>query len=301
MPVNILYCEGVAKSADVRVLSAIVPPGCLVRPIGSKQGLAQRILGAKDIRTGSTVAGLRDRDFDDDDSPPTRTPRNWQIMDGSTQVILGWYWERKEIENYLIDPKVIRRALGNDAPPAEEYRAAIQTSAQKIAAYTAARITVSLYLQNRPSFPYNSWGEERDKKEGYRFPKDKGLTSVNCKAELNKIIKEYEQKLSTPKRNPLDEFDRLLPSCTSGSRYQNQNYLTFFAGKDLLYGMRSELSGFGFETSAMFRERILKGIEATIAPENLASQRVVEKAGMVFLREEIESDGLPSLVYFIEN
>ncbi len=68
MPVNILYCEGVAKSPDMRVIGAIIPPGCIVRPIGSKQGLAQRILGAKDVRTGSTVAGLRDRDFDDDDS-----------------------------------------------------------------------------------------------------------------------------------------------------------------------------------------------------------------------------------------
>lgn len=44
----------------------------------------------------------------------------------------------------------------------------------------------------------------------------------------------------------------------------------------------------------------LQRIEATIAPENLASKRVVEKAGMVFSHEEIESDGLPSLVYFIE-
>ncbi len=65
MSVNILYCEGVANSPDVRIISAIVPPGCVVRPIGSKQGLAQRILGAQDVRTGSTVAGLRDRDFDD--------------------------------------------------------------------------------------------------------------------------------------------------------------------------------------------------------------------------------------------
>ena len=31
VPVNILYCEGVAKSPDVRVISAIVPPGCVVR------------------------------------------------------------------------------------------------------------------------------------------------------------------------------------------------------------------------------------------------------------------------------
>lgn len=44
----------------------------------------------------------------------------------------------------------------------------------------------------------------------------------------------------------------------------------------------------------------MQRILATIAPENLASQRVVEKAGMVFSREEIEADGLPSLVYFTE-
>lgn len=264
MPVNILYCEGLAKSADVRVIDAIIPPGCIVRPIGSKQGLAQRILGAKDVRTGSTVAGLRDRDFDNDDSPPSGNPRNWYITEGGMQVSLGWYWERKEIENYLIDPKVVKKALGSDAPPASEYRAALQASAEKIGAYTAARITLSLYLSYRPSLPYNSWGEERDKKEGYRFPKDKGLTSVNCKAELNNIIKQYEQKLASPKPNPTEEFERLLPTCSpGGSRFINQNYLTFFAGKDLLYGIREELSRFGFATPAIFKERILKGIEET--------------------------------------
>lgn len=44
----------------------------------------------------------------------------------------------------------------------------------------------------------------------------------------------------------------------------------------------------------------LKRILATIAPENLASVRVAIKAGMVFEREEIEKDGSPTLVYFIE-
>ncbi len=262
MPVNILYCEGVAKSPDVRVLSVIIPPGCVVRPVGSKQGLAQRILGAKDVRTGSTIAGLRDRDFDDDQSPPQGAPRNWHITEGGKQVPLGWYWERKEIENYLIDSKVVRRALGEQAPPLEEYREALKASAQKIAVYTAARITLSLYLQNRPSPPNNSWGEERDKKQGYRFPKDRGLTEANCKSELNNIIKQYEQRLALPKRNPLDEFERLLPTCCpGGSRFQNQSYITFFAGKDLLYGMREQLSGFGFESPVVFCERILKGIE----------------------------------------
>ena len=265
MPVNILYCEGIAKSPDVRIISAIVPPGCVVRPIDSKQGLAQRILGGKDVRIGSTVAGLRDRDFDDDDSLPSGHPRDWYITDGGTQAFLGWYWERKEIENYLIDPKVVRRSLGDNAPPISEYRAVLQQSAEKITAYTAARITLSLYLSFRPSPPNNSWGEERDKKEGYRFPKDKGLSSINCKAELNNIIKQYEQRLASPKRNPLEEFERLLPTCQSGgSRFENQNFLTFFAGKDLLYGMREELSRFGFESPVIFRDSIIKGIEETV-------------------------------------
>ena len=44
----------------------------------------------------------------------------------------------------------------------------------------------------------------------------------------------------------------------------------------------------------------LKRILATIAPENLASVRVAMKAGMVFEREEIEVDGSPTLVYFID-
>ncbi len=175
---------------------------------------------------------------------------------------LGWYWERKEIENYLIDPKVVKRALGENSPPPEEYRAALQASASKIAAYTAARITLSLYLQNRPSPPNNSWGEERDKKESYRFPKDRGLTEANGKSELNNIIKQYEQRLSSPRLNPLDEFDRLLPTCCpGGSRFQQQNYISFFAGKDLLYGMREQLSSFGFDSPVVFRQRILAGIE----------------------------------------
>ncbi|MFK0731762.1 MAG: hypothetical protein ACIWVG_11480 [Gloeotrichia echinulata HAB0833] len=262
MSISILYCEGFAKSPDVRVISAIIAPGCVVKPIGSKQGLALRILGAKDARAGMTIAGLRDRDFDDDDSLPQGQPRDWWVTQNNIKVSLGWYWERKEIENYLLDPKVVKRSLSNDAPPIGEYTTALQASAEKIGAYTAARITLSLYLQNRPSPPSNSWGEERDTQTRIRFPKDKGLTEANCRSELNNIIKKYEQKLSLPKPNPLDEFERLLPTCRlGGSRFKNQNYITFFAGKDLLYGMREELARFGFVSPTIFCKRILKGIE----------------------------------------
>ncbi|WP_051036653.1 hypothetical protein [Calothrix sp. PCC 6303] len=91
------------------------------------------------------------------------------------------------------------------------------------------------------------------------------MTEVNCKAELNNIIKQYEQRLSSPRPNPNEEFERLLPTCKpGGSRFQNQNYKTFFAGKDLLYGMREELSRFGFQSPVVFRDSILKGIEETV-------------------------------------
>jgi hypothetical protein len=38
VPINILYCEGGKGSPDIRVLSHLCPPGCLVEPIGSKLG-----------------------------------------------------------------------------------------------------------------------------------------------------------------------------------------------------------------------------------------------------------------------
>lgn len=45
----------------------------------------------------------------------------------------------------------------------------------------------------------------------------------------------------------------------------------------------------------------LPRVMATIAPENLASRRVAEKAGMRFDREEIDpEDGLPMVVYYFE-
>ncbi len=44
-----------------------------------------------------------------------------------------------------------------------------------------------------------------------------------------------------------------------GCRFKH--FLIFFAGKDLLCGMRNELQKFGFKTPLIFREQVLKGIE----------------------------------------
>jgi len=75
MPVNILYCEGDDKSIDVQILSLIVPKDCLVKPIGSKHGFRHRILGARNAQKNASIAGLKDRDFDENDSMPIK-PQN---------------------------------------------------------------------------------------------------------------------------------------------------------------------------------------------------------------------------------
>lgn len=44
----------------------------------------------------------------------------------------------------------------------------------------------------------------------------------------------------------------------------------------------------------------LKKVIATIAPENMVSRRIVERAGMLFQNETLDEDGLPMRVYVAE-
>ncbi len=254
MPVNLLYCEGVSKGSDTRVLSALfsgIP--VIIKPIGSKHGAGRRVIGARDIKSGSNVFGLKDRDFDDDDSAPVNEPREWKLANEN----IGWSWERKEIENYLIDPKVVKHALNSKAPPPDQYFDALQKSAEVIANYTAARIALS--LSRVRVLPLNNfWGKEREK--GYSFPKEKGVRAENCRSKIASAIEDYKKHLTMSKEEAWDKFDQLCRDCNPGG-CRFKYFTIFFAGKDLLYGMRKKLKEFGFKTPLEFRERVLKGIE----------------------------------------
>jgi hypothetical protein len=259
MPVNVLYCEGDdKKSIDANILKKIVPANCFIKPIGSKHGFLHRIVGAREAQPHKCVAGIKDRDFDDDDSTPTNTPHEWYATVNNKQVLLGWYWERKEIENYLIDPVVVKPALGAKAPPLDEYKAALQKSAKMIANYTAARMALSGI--SYPNLPFNYWGEEREL--GYFFPKDKGLKEPDCRSQISRIMADKKREMEASKVNILDKFDQLLEDCGVGGK-RFEHYLT--AGKDLLYMMRHDLKRFGFKDSQQpacytFRDAILRGI-----------------------------------------
>lgn len=256
MSVNILYCEGGRKSPDIRVISKILEDtSCRVEIMGSKYGFENRVILARKLKLPSVIAGFRDRDFDADDSPPQFRPREWFFQDNQNRVAIGWSWERKEIENYLIDPEVVRRSLGKKAPPPDEYCEALEKSAEAIADYTAARIALSL-CRVRLLPLKNNWGK---KQWGIIFPES--LTETDCRQQIGKIVIDYEQEQIVEETTVLNKFDQMLPSCRlGGGRFNNQNYLTFFAGKDLLCGMQEALTDFGLGKPSDFRERILVGI-----------------------------------------
>ena len=256
MSVKILYCEGVSNGIDAEILSKLLENICLVKPVGTKRILPQRTLGARDVKPDSSAAAIKDRDFDDEDLTITNCPRNWQVTENFKKVQIGWYWERKEIENYLLDPIVVNRALGDDAPPSDDYENALKTSATKIADYTAARIALSRFRVRFLPLD-NSWGEEREK--GYRFPKDSGLRVENCRSKINSMVGDYQRNLGIPATSVLEIFDRILTDCREGERFQN--FLTFFSGKDLLWGMQRDLRAFGFRSAIAFREKVKQSIE----------------------------------------
>lgn len=264
MSVNILYCEGGKNSPDVRVLLNILSGVCTVRPAGSKYGLDRQIIFIKqeNLLPSSIVAALKDRDFDSDESLPLNSPRSWLARVHSQNIQVGWSWERKEIENYLIDPEVVSRALGPKAPPIEDYRAALEESAKNIADYAAARIALSLSRQ--PLLPLNNcWGNI-----GGQHPFPDRLAESDCRIGITDIVRQYEQAQIIREDDVLNSFDQLLPVCrVGGNRFQS--FLTFFSGKDLLCGMRAALIGWGLGEPFVFRERIVKGIENST--ENVSS------------------------------
>ncbi|MUG95796.1 hypothetical protein F7734_26940 [Scytonema sp. UIC 10036] len=253
MPVNVLYCEGNYKSIDIQIIREILPKNCEIRPIGGKQLFVSSILGDRAINPN--LAGLLDRDFDCQNMTLKRSPCP---IFTSNNIQVGWSWERKEIENYLLDPEVVQRALERKAPPINEYQSALMEAAKSISNYTAARTALSCY-----GFK-NFWGEKVSN-TSHCFPRRLGREA--CEQNIQTIVQQLRgDRIVTPE-NVLDKFRRLVPLFQPGGN-RFENFLTFFAGKDLLCIMTEKLRVFGFESSNsqisprdVFLERIIKGME----------------------------------------
>jgi hypothetical protein len=227
MPVMLLLCEGVRDSPDVRVLNRLLGGYCAVEPVGSKYGMDTQVLVRRDVNPATTVMGLKDADFFRDWMTPGDSPDPWsKRVGGGSAVRLGWSWARKEIENYLIDPIVVARALGPKAPPSDVYREALDRAAGEISDYTAARTTLSLCRLKVKQLP-NKWGTARGRD---RHPLPDALARSSYRKELKRIVRRQTHGTLPETRQVVAEFRRQLRS-HERTGIRRAHYLHTYAGK----------------------------------------------------------------------
>lgn len=268
MPVNILYCEGAERSPDVRLLSKLLSGYCEVRPHGGKHGMKNWVLSVREARKNPNIYALLDRDFTNDWSDPSDEPHVWVENDHDNKKIhLGWRWDRKEIENYLVDPVVVEQALGiqNISIDIEKYTEALGKARDELAIYQAARITLSSCRRKFKHLP-SGLGKNRGKHK-YQYPED--FSEKYCRKELKNRIGDFNKSRAVDWSDAEKLFEKFLAECqTGGCRYEN--YLYSFAGKDILWYLDDNYFKYaGIEKinrMDKFSEKITKGVDAANNP-----------------------------------
>ncbi|HEU4965233.1 MAG TPA: hypothetical protein VFV52_15500 [Bacilli bacterium] len=142
MAVAKLYVEGdLDRQLFVRLLAGL--PG--VASAGGKDLARQKT--ARERGNGLRTYYLRDRDFDYD---PTYRDEARPLIE--YDQVMGWYWSRHEIENYLLEPQLLARAFGGRVT-AEEVEQELLAAAQRIRFYQMARWAVGRVrrFQNFPN------------------------------------------------------------------------------------------------------------------------------------------------------
>jgi hypothetical protein len=195
MTLKKLFCEGIKGGPDSRILQLLIGErGPEVTPLGDKYGLGNFIRYEQD--NGLVVLGIRDRDFDRADmlkpSPPQHKPVPWVIKLNEAERQIGWYWERVEVENYLIDPALVQYVF----PRLSEYPSWLEQAADHIAVYTAARMTLSFHRIKRRIPHENHWGDGLNLWGGkHFFPQEITLREAFCLENIRRILEGWNQKV----------------------------------------------------------------------------------------------------------
>ncbi|MBF0134473.1 MAG: hypothetical protein HQL75_18035 [Magnetococcales bacterium] len=254
MPVNLLLCEGGSGSPDVRIIGKLLAGLCQVTPEGGKYGMGSKIMAKRYVQ-GNVVAGILDGDFLKDWENPTGKPRVWQSGNG---LHFGWCWERKEIENYLLEPGIVAKSLGDQAPDKDLYLQALEAARDRIADYQAARTALSANRKRFKNLP-SSFGPERGK-EKHPFPD--ALDERHCREGIHAAVANHQEDQRIQASDVINAYERFLPECRpQGVRYQHFRYA--FAGKDLFLAMDDWFKEHGFQGAWAFREKVLIGIQRT--------------------------------------
>ncbi|MCU0288930.1 MAG: hypothetical protein MUF15_21360 [Acidobacteria bacterium] len=258
MSISVLLCEGGPSSPDLRVLSKLLTGLCQVKYSGGKYGMGERIKLWREMSEKANrldiCCGILDGDFITEWKIPINEPRKWESND--KKIHFGWRWERKEIENYLIDPLVVRNSLGKKSPHMDMYTQELKLARNSIAIYQAARTALDKHrLRFYPLL--SAFGKECG---GEKHPFPVALDEESCIIGIRENIRKYSETQIIREEKVLDSFGYYKSECLEGGQRFN-NFLQAFSGKDLLWAMNDWLSNNGFIGSLAFREKIVSGIQ----------------------------------------
>jgi hypothetical protein len=230
VPIDKLFVEGNLES---EVLNPILAGNPVLQQGGSKNSLKPRARSER--RENRVVAGyLRDRDFDFDPPQELSRPTVDSEDDG---LAVGWRWCRHEIENYLIDPLVVRETTGWPIPDFEE---ALRQSARKIRGYEAARWTVGIVRRALPphyDLKTRPQGlNELEVPQGLDFVEVRAWASINIQGHRERIVAETDP--AVVEASIEDFYTRFGDDFVADI----SNVLLWFSGKDLLAGMADWLA-----------------------------------------------------------
>jgi len=218
-----LLCEGMSGSLDARLLTALIAPGGpRVAPAGSKTALGAAAAALTQAKVPTRV--MRDRDFDFEPGPDGTQPVEW-TWSGEP---VGWHWRRHEVENYLLDPALVERALGGRPGFARaDYEARMVRCAEGMRPWMATRWTLGSIRRDLP------------RRLGYR-PEglDLDADEDTCREVGLKRVARFAADSTSPCaassfESRCDVYFLKLGACTTAG-----DVLRWYAGKDLLAGIQ---------------------------------------------------------------
>jgi hypothetical protein len=245
MPVSKLLVEG---DLDEQLLFAVCQSEPLIESArASKDALAPRVRDER--RKGiEGVFYLRDRDYDTEPPSDITRPTKDQLDDGH----LGWRWCRHSIENYMLDPAIIRPAFDVTQ---ETYFFALTSAASSLRYYQAARWAIGAV---RTTLPPKHKLQTQPSKDDFFLP---GPTELEKDAS-EKWLLEHVQIFA----------DQVIPALTPVSvkasyalysgRFETgfcdkpDNVLLWFSGKNLIVALRDWWSSLGVASPGDFRNHI---------------------------------------------
>lgn len=256
----IILCEGTEQSFDCILLNKLF---CSIKTmrvvaVGSRFGMKLRIDTVRKV-CDNKVYGILDRDFPEEWKHCGDSPLEWVVTENEKQVLYGWFWQRKELENYLLDPAVIKKTSLGKTFPFDDYQQALERARDRIGFYQAARIALSVLGRSGQYYVPSSFGPRRGSKENYRFPEDQQLTENECEKFLDGVHEEYLSRHSNRFATLQNAFQKYSLQCSEGGcRYEDFFYA--FSGKDLAWSMNDWFAQNGFQGTREFLKRMLREI-----------------------------------------